>query len=52
MIRKLLFWAFVAFAIFMMAFRPETSAVIVKTLGSGILTGAEGFGDFLSRVFT
>jgi hypothetical protein len=50
MLRKLLAWAVVAFLIFFVAFRPDSAAEVVKSLGAGMIDIAQGFGDFFTSL--
>jgi hypothetical protein len=50
MVKKVLTWCLVAFLIFFIAGRPQSAAAVVKTLGSGIMDIASGFGDFFSNL--
>jgi hypothetical protein len=50
MVKKVLTWAGVAFLIFFIAFRPNSAADVVKSLGGGIMDIAQGFGDFFTNL--
>ena len=50
MVKKILTWSLVAFLIFFIAYRPQSAAAVVKSLGSGIMDIASGFGDFFSNL--
>jgi hypothetical protein len=50
MVKKILTWGGIAFLIFFIAFRPDESAEVFKSVGGGILDVAEGFGDFFSSL--
>ncbi|WBB77633.1 MULTISPECIES: hypothetical protein [Micromonospora] len=50
MVKKVLTWAGVAFLIFFVAFRPNSAADVVKSLGGGIMDIAQGFGDFFTNL--
>jgi hypothetical protein len=50
MLRKLLAWVLVAFVIFFVAFRPDSAAEVVKSLGAGMIDIAQGFGDFFTSL--
>lgn len=50
MVKKVLTWAGIAFLIFFVAYRPESAADVFKSLGSGIITIAQGFGDFFTSL--
>lgn len=50
MVKKILTWGGIAFLIFFVAFRPDSAAVVVKTLGGGILDIAQGVGDFFGAL--
>jgi predicted membrane protein len=50
MLKKLLTWAVVAFMIFFVAFRPDSAAEVVKSLGAGVMDIAQGFGDFFTSL--
>ncbi|MFD0787086.1 hypothetical protein ACFQZ8_24570 [Micromonospora azadirachtae] len=49
-IRKLLFWGFIAFLIYFMAFRPDGAANIFKAIGAGLVAMFQGLGDFLTSL--
>ncbi|MER7439406.1 MULTISPECIES: hypothetical protein [Micromonospora] len=51
-IRKLLFWGFIAFLIYFMAFRPDGAANIFKAIGAGLVAMFQGLGDFLTSLMT
>ena len=48
MVKKVLTWGGVAFLIFFIAFRPASAAEVFKSIGSGIMDIATGFGDFFT----
>ena len=50
MVKKVLTWASIAFLIFFVAYRPESAADVAKTIGSGIVDLAAGFGDFFTSL--
>ncbi|MBB5870480.1 hypothetical protein F4553_003859 [Allocatelliglobosispora scoriae] len=50
MVKKILVWGSVAFLIFFVAFRPDSAANVVKSLGSTVMDVAQGFGDFFSSL--
>ncbi|WP_169734171.1 hypothetical protein [Hamadaea tsunoensis] len=50
MVKKILVWGGIAFLIFFVAFRPDSAANVVKSLGSTIMDIAQGFGDFFSSL--
>ncbi|HEY6597582.1 MAG TPA: hypothetical protein VI011_26305 [Asanoa sp.] len=50
MLKKLVTWAIVAFIIFFIAFRPDESAQVFKSIGGGIMDIATGFGDFFTNL--
>jgi hypothetical protein len=50
MLKKLLGWALIAFMIFFVAFRPDSAAEVVKSLGAGVIDIAQGFGDFFTSL--
>ncbi|MEW2380960.1 hypothetical protein AB0873_02515 [Micromonospora sp. NPDC047707] len=52
LIKKLLFWGFIAFLIYFMAFRPEGAAEMFKAIGAGLVAIFQGFGDFLTSLMT
>jgi hypothetical protein len=50
MVKKILTWGGIAFLIFFIAFRPDESAEVFKSIGGGIMDIAAGFGDFFSNL--
>jgi hypothetical protein len=50
MLKKLLTWIAIAFVIFFIAFRPDSAADVAKSLGTGIMDIAQGFGDFFASL--
>ncbi|MGN9776032.1 hypothetical protein ACTMS0_09680 [Micromonospora sp. H33] len=52
LIKKLLFWTFIAFLIYYMAFRPEGAAEMFKAIGAALVAMFQGFGDFLTGIMT
>jgi hypothetical protein len=48
--KKILTWASIAFLIFFVAYRPQSAAEVFKSIGSGIMDLATGFGDFFSNL--
>jgi hypothetical protein len=50
MVKKILTWGGVAFLIFFIAFRPASAAEVFKSIGSGIMDIATGFGDFFTNL--
>jgi hypothetical protein len=50
MVKKILTWGGIAFLIFFVAFRPDSAAQVVKSLGGGIMDIAQGFGDFFTSL--
>ena len=52
LIRKLLFWGFIFFMIFFMAFRPEAAAQTFRAIGAALMAIFQGFGDFLTRMMS
>lgn len=48
--KKILTWASIAFLIFFVAYRPQSAAEVFKSIGSGIMDIATGFGDFFSNL--
>jgi hypothetical protein len=51
-VRKLLFWGFIAFLIFFMAFRPDGAAQMFKGIGAGLMAMFQGLGDFMTSLMT
>jgi hypothetical protein len=51
MVKKVLTWVSIAFLIFFIAYRPASAANIARSIGSGIVDLASGFGDFFSNLF-
>jgi hypothetical protein len=52
MVKKILTWGGIAFVIFFIAFRPADAADVFKSIGSGLMDIATGFGDFFSNLVT
>lgn len=50
MAKKALTWAFVAFLVFFIAYRPATAAATTKNLGATVMEIGTGFGDFFTRL--
>ncbi|GAA2624577.1 hypothetical protein GCM10010399_64900 [Dactylosporangium fulvum] len=50
--KKILRWGGLAFLVFFVAYRPESAANIVSTVGGSLLDLANGFGEFFSTVFS
>jgi hypothetical protein len=50
MVKKVLTWGSIAFLIFFVAYRPHNAAAVAKTIGSGLMDLATGFGDFFSSL--
>ncbi|UWZ40839.1 hypothetical protein Drose_21485 [Dactylosporangium roseum] len=50
--KKILRWGGLAFLVFFVAYRPQSAANIVSTVGGGLLDLANGFGEFFSTVFS
>lgn len=50
MVKKVFTWGGVAFLIFFIAFRPASAAEVFKSIGSGIMDIATGFGDFFTNL--
>lgn len=50
MVKKILTWASVAFLIFFVAYRPQSAADVVRSLGRGLMDIGSGFGDFFSSL--
>jgi hypothetical protein len=48
LIRKWLFWGFIFFLIFFMAFRPDAAAELFRAIGAALMAIFQGFGDFLT----
>ena len=48
--KKILKWGALAFLVFFVAYRPQSAANIVSTLGNGLLEMANGVGEFFSTV--
>jgi hypothetical protein len=51
MVKKVLTWGSIAFLIFFIAYRPQSAANVAKSIGSGIMDLAGGFGDFFTSLF-
>jgi len=52
MVKKILTWGAIAFLIFFVAYRPQSAADVFKSIGSGIMDIATGFGDFFTSLVT
>jgi hypothetical protein len=50
MVKKILRWGGLAFLVFFVAYRPQSAAGIVSSIGGGLLDVANGFGDFFAAV--
>jgi len=50
MVKKVLTWGLIAFLIFFMAYRPQSAAAVVRSIGGGIMDVMAGFGDFFSNL--
>jgi hypothetical protein len=51
MVKKLATWAFVAFLLFFVAFRPDAASRVTRSIGAALMYLARGFSDFFSRLF-
>ena len=52
MVKKVLAWAFVAFIIFFIAYRPQPAAKVFRAIFSAFVAIFTGFGSFLQHLFT
>ncbi|TWJ24156.1 hypothetical protein [Micromonospora endolithica] len=50
MVKKVFTWAGIAFLIFFVAYNPNSAADVFKSLGSGVMDIAQGFGDFFTSL--
>jgi hypothetical protein len=50
MVKKVLTWGGLAFAIFFVATRPQNAAQVLKSLGGGLKDIAVSFGDFFASL--
>ena len=50
MVRKVLTWGMLTFALFYIAYAPEKAVLPFKALGSGIMEIAQGLGEFFGRL--
>jgi hypothetical protein len=50
--KKILKYGGLAFLVFFIAYRPQSAAGIVSSIGNGILDIANGFGEFFASVFS
>ncbi|QSB14069.1 hypothetical protein JQS43_21435 [Natronosporangium hydrolyticum] len=50
MVKKILLWGGLAFLILFIAYNPRDAADVVRALGNGLLSMAQGFGDFVSEL--
>jgi hypothetical protein len=48
--KKILRWGGLAFLVFFIAYRPQSAANVVSSLGGGLLDIANGFGDFFASL--
>lgn len=51
LVKKLFIWVGTLLLIFFMAFRPESAATIVRSVGAVLMAVAQGIGNFFSRLF-
>jgi hypothetical protein len=51
MVKKVLTWGGIAFLIFFVAYRPQSAAEVVKSIGGALMDIAGGFGDFFASLF-
>jgi hypothetical protein len=49
-VKKVLTWGTVAFIIFFIAYKPAASVQVFRSIGSGIVAIAGGFGDFFDSL--
>ena len=52
MVKKVLTWGSIAFLVFFIAYRPTEAAGVARTIGSGIMSLASGFGNFFTSLFS
>lgn len=50
MVKKLLIWAGVVFLILFIAYQPGDAAEVFRTVGRGMVSMAQGFGDFIANL--
>jgi hypothetical protein len=50
MVKKILIWAGVAFLILFIAYQPSDAAEVFRTVGRGMVSMAQGFGDFIANL--
>lgn len=50
MVKKVLTWGGIAFLIFFVAYNPQSAAQVFKSIGSGLIDVAQGFGDFFTSL--
>ncbi|HTJ33719.1 MAG TPA: hypothetical protein VL738_10850 [Dactylosporangium sp.] len=50
MVKKILRWGGLAFLVFFIAYRPQSAANVVSTIGGSLLDIANGFGDFFAQL--
>ncbi|HEV2088041.1 MAG TPA: hypothetical protein VGR21_06995 [Cryptosporangiaceae bacterium] len=48
MMKKVLGWGLLAFLVFFIVTRPNDAASVMRSLGSGLMDVATGFGNFVS----
>jgi hypothetical protein len=51
MAKKLFIWGGLAFVVLFIAYNPRDAADVVEALGRGLVSMAQGFGDFISELF-
>lgn len=51
MVKKVLTWGCIAFLIFFVAYRPQSAAEVVKSIGGGLMDAATGFAEFFESLF-
>jgi len=50
MVKKILTWGGLAFLVFFVAFRPSSAAEVIKSIGGGIASVAQGLGEFFTNL--
>ena len=47
-VKRVALWAFVAFAVFFVAYSPHSAATVARWLGRTLVSVANGFGEFFA----
>jgi hypothetical protein len=52
MVKKILLWGGLIFLILFVAYNPGDAAEVFKAVGRGLISMAQGFGDFFAQLAT